>query len=266
MDEKSFDEERIAQGYAKDRPYLHGQVIDCIKEYLYNKEKLQITQRFHHGLDVGCGAGLSTKALKNICDKVTGTDISEEMIKISKALYRNQRFQFQKNKAEDCFAAENTFDIVSAAGVVNWVDREAFLTSLRYMMKEKGFLIIYDFWISDQMKDCASYTDWWRKEYLVEFPKPPRKEDTWQEGDMAPFDFHKKEQLTYELTYSFTMESFIRFMMIQSNVNIQITQGKKTSEDVYRWFQKTLTPVWKNQEHTLIFQGYAWILQLEKAL
>lgn len=61
-DEKSFVEQRIAQGYGKDRPYLHGQVIDYIKEYFYNKEKRQVTQRFHHGLDVGCGAGLSTEA------------------------------------------------------------------------------------------------------------------------------------------------------------------------------------------------------------
>ena len=30
-----------------------------------------------NGLDVGCGTGLSAKALKLICDKVTETDISE---------------------------------------------------------------------------------------------------------------------------------------------------------------------------------------------
>lgn len=60
----SFDYGRIAQGYAKDTPFLHGQVM----ERLTNKMK----KRYQNGLDVGCGAGLSTKALRQICDKAAG--------------------------------------------------------------------------------------------------------------------------------------------------------------------------------------------------
>lgn len=61
MNSKSFDYKRIAEGYAKDRPYLHGQVIERLKR------DLQINGNFANGLDVGCGAGLSTKALRSIC-------------------------------------------------------------------------------------------------------------------------------------------------------------------------------------------------------
>lgn len=48
---------------------------------------MNITPIFSHGLDVGCGAGLSKKALKQVCKKVTGTDISEEMIAMCHLLY-----------------------------------------------------------------------------------------------------------------------------------------------------------------------------------
>ncbi|MDE6687335.1 MAG: class I SAM-dependent methyltransferase, partial [Lachnospiraceae bacterium] len=51
------------------------------------KSDLNIGKNFHNGLDVGCGAGLSTRALKLICDSVTGTDISAEMIQTCKETY-----------------------------------------------------------------------------------------------------------------------------------------------------------------------------------
>lgn len=72
MNNKAFNYKRIAVGY-KDRPFLHKHVMEQLQRDMSSAN-------FHNGLDVGCGAGLSTKALKLICDKVTGTDISEEMI------------------------------------------------------------------------------------------------------------------------------------------------------------------------------------------
>ena len=74
MDKITFDEKRIAEGYMN-RPWLHKKVIERFVS------DCEVTSNFRNGLDVGCGAGLSTKALHLICDRVTGTDISEQMIK-----------------------------------------------------------------------------------------------------------------------------------------------------------------------------------------
>ena len=73
MNNKSFDYKRIAEGY-KDRPFLHKQVMEQLKNDMH-------IDHFQNGLDVGCGAGLSTRGLKLICDNVTGTDISEENLR-----------------------------------------------------------------------------------------------------------------------------------------------------------------------------------------
>ncbi len=61
MNSKSFDSHRIAEGYAK-RPWLHKEVIDRFRRDC----DLADDYMFNSGLDVGCGAGLSTKALKTI--------------------------------------------------------------------------------------------------------------------------------------------------------------------------------------------------------
>lgn len=257
MNNKSFDFERIAQGYAKDRPWLHPQVMERLRE------DLQIKDNFHNGLDVGCGAGLSTKALKLICDKVTGTDISEEMIKVCKVLYPESEYIFEQSAAEATIAEVNTFDIVTAAGVINWVDEEKFLHSLHKVMCDKGLLCIYDFWISDRMKNNEAYTKWYQEKYLKTFPKPPRKEYTWTDANLID-GFRILKQVQYQLTHEFDKDSFIRFMMIQSNVNAQIDAGQKRVEEVKEWFEDTLRDVWASEKHTLIFEGYSWYIELNK--
>lgn len=78
MTPKDFDFRRIAEGY-KNRPFLHKQVIERFQK--------DITDHiFPNGLDIGCGAGLSSKALKLICRHVTGTDISDEMIAVKNSI------------------------------------------------------------------------------------------------------------------------------------------------------------------------------------
>ncbi len=254
MNNKSFDHKRIANGYAKDRPWLHKLVMNKIRS------DCALDKPFKNGLDVGCGAGLSTKALKLICDKVTGTDISGEMIQVCKSLYDSPEFTFYTAKAEETMLPETPYDIVTAAGVVNWVDKDSFLNNMDSVMAKNALLIIYDFWISDKMAGNDAYTKWYHDQYLANFPKPPRKEDIWQQKDL-PDNFFIKNQVTYEMVYEFDMDSFIRFMMIQSNVNARIEGGHKTEKEIHNWMLETLRPIFSNKQRTLIFEGYNWYIE-----
>ena len=254
MNNKSFDHKRIANGYAKDSPWLHKLVMDKVKS------DCTLDKSFKNGLDVGCGAGLSTKALKLICEKVAGTDISDEMIQVCKSLYDTPEFTFYTAKAEETKLPETPYDIVTAAGVVNWVDKDRFLENMDSVMDKCALLIIYDFWISDKMTGNDAYTKWYHELYLANFPKPPRKEDIWQQKDL-PDNFFIKNQVTYEMEHEFDMDSFIRFMMIQSNVNAKIEDGYKTEKEIYGWMSDTLKPIFDNKQRTLIFEGYNWYIE-----
>lgn len=253
MDNKSFDHRRIAEGYAN-RPWLHKQVITQLKE------DCKIHQNFTNGLDVGCGAGLSTKALKLICDRVTGTDISDAMIEVCKELYGEKGYLFYSAAAENTKVPAEPYDIVTAAGMINWVDKDSFLQNMDQVMAAGSLLVIYDFWITDRMVGSDDYTRWYQNEYLLNFPKPPRKENVWTREDVGNC-FRIENQVTYEMQYDFDMAGFIDFMMIQSNVNVQIEAGVKSEEDVRKWMEDTLNIIFKEEKLTVIFEGYSWYIK-----
>ena len=79
-----FTFQRVAKGYANHRPYFHPLVMNRVRQRLNLKDKCE------NALDVGCGTGLSTIALKELVNNVTGIDGSEEMIAVANA-YRDEQ-------------------------------------------------------------------------------------------------------------------------------------------------------------------------------
>lgn len=253
MNTISFNSKRISEGYLN-RPWLHRDIIEIIKR------DLNITTSYQSGLDIGCGAGLSTKALKLICEKVTGTDISSEMINICKETYNDKLFNFYVAKAEETKIPEERYDIITAAGVINWIDKNSFLNNTDKILGPNGIIVIYDFWITDSMIDNPEYTNWYNNKYLNKFPKPPRNENKWTKEEL-PYNYHMLDQIEYTLSYDFSLNDFINFMMIQSNVNVQIENDILSENEVREWMIKSLRPVWKKETETLIFKAYNWYIK-----
>lgn len=254
MKDTDFDFKRIAQGY-KDRPFLHGQVIERFQRDVTDK-------LFENGLDVGCGAGLSCKALKQICRHVTGADLSPEMVAAARELYQDlQGYTFLVSRAEEIPPAKEKYDIVTAAGVIAWVEKVDFLRNLRRNIRTQGYVLIYDFSISDRMQDNADYSLWWHEMYLKEFPKPFRNEQVWTKHDVEPFGFAMLGQVCYDLEYEFDRDTFVRFMMLQSNVNAKIEGEGRAPEEVQEWFKQTLAMIFGGKRRTVFFTGYSWYLR-----
>ncbi len=256
MNNRSFDSHRIAEGYAK-RPWLHKAVIDRFRKDC----GLPDDHVFKNGLDVGCGAGLSTKALKTVCEQVTGTDIAESMVAVCKELYgSDEAYSFYTAPAEETRIPDVKYDVVSAAGMVNWVDEKMFFKNLIEVTEKECYIIIYDFWITNKMKNVPEYTDWYQDKYLKRFPKPPRKENMWTDADL-PDGLKMFKQTDYELVHSFGLDEFIDFMMIQSNVNARIESGEMEELQVRSWMKDTLSEIFKDKDRELVFDGYTWYIK-----
>lgn len=257
MDGRFFDDRRIAKGYAKDRPFLHTQVIDMVKKECIG------SRIFQNGLDVGCGAGLSTRALKALCNEVTGIDISGEMIEEAKTLYTEPGYAFRKGSGEAIPFPDVSVDIISGAGMINWTDRNAFLISAGRVLEKRGILFLYDFWISDRMVENDVYSLWWHDSYRKNFPVASGKKEMpwWSDEDVTSYGFRTVKQTSFYLKWGFTKKEFIRFMMLQSDVNAQTGKEGKTREAIEDWFATTLTPVFQREREFGVFEGYYWLYE-----
>ena len=217
--------------------------------------------KFKNGLDVGCGAGLSTKALRLICDKVTGTDIADSMVEVCRELYgQDSAYTFYVAKAEETIVPDTKYDIVTAAGCINWVDEKKFMANMNEVVEDNGLIVIYDFGITDKMVGSEAYTAWYQDEYLKRFPKPFRKENKWTQADL-PDGFIMEKQTDYDMEYEFELEPFVDFMLIQSNVNAQIESGRVSDDEAGEWMETSLLPIFENGKRQLIFHGYSWYIR-----
>ena len=252
MDHKAFDYKRIAIGY-KERPFLHKNVIELLQREIP-------IQGMERGLDIGCGAGLSSKALKLICNHVTGTDISEHMIEAAREVCNQDGFNFFVCKAEEIPEPEKKYDIVTAAGVIQWIEQEKFLKNLYKIISNSGVLIIYDFWITDRMIGTDEYTDWWNHKYLKKFPRPTRNDKEWTQDEVEKYGFSFTKKMNFEIKVPFNKESFIKFMMIQSNVNAKNEACEISEKEAEIFFRESLETIFDRESKTIMFQGYRWYI------
>ncbi len=249
-----FTFKRVAEGYAKYRPYYHPIVMQRIKKQLETKAK------FQNALDVGCGTGLSSKALLEVAKNVTGIDGSAEMIDVAKKEDKDD-IKYLQSKAEELNFNNNTFDIITLCGSINWIDRTLFLPEAYRVLKNLGWLIIYDNFITDRMTGNARYTDWYNKEYLTRFPKPPRNEDPFTKEESSKYGFELMCSDTYSNQFNLSFNEYIEFMLTQSNVIVATDMGTENIETARAWMKSTLKPILNEKVNAFEFDGYILYLQ-----
>lgn len=97
-----------------------------------------------HILDLGCGQGLSSYLLWQSGYKVTGIDLSEQLISIARARYARENIRFFVGDAEELKFADEEFDaVVSWALVEHLVHVEKAFSEMQRLVKKGGVVIIF---------------------------------------------------------------------------------------------------------------------------
>jgi ubiquinone/menaquinone biosynthesis C-methylase UbiE len=245
-----FNTNTVAEGYSKDRPYLHPEIIQRVKL------KLKLSNKVGYALDVGCGAGLSTIALKEVAKNIVGVDSSEKMIK---SAIQSKNIEYFNYPAEH-LPFRNKFDLVTVAGALNWINRQKFFTEAKNILSKTGVIIVYDIYILGVMEKEKKFKTWYINEYLKRYPKPPRDESqiTSKEAMSYGLEFDSED---YNGEAKFTLDSYIKYMFTQSNITTAINNKVETSESIKKWFASSLVPFFGAHEKTLKFGGYIWYLR-----
>ena len=126
-------EATTALHYAAYRPPLHKAILEKMFTPSENRQ---------HGLDIGCGTGLSCQALALHCNHVIGIDPSMAMLREAEA---QPTISYLNARAERIPLTGNSVDVVTMAGSLSYLERKLLIAELSRICQPDALIAIYDF-------------------------------------------------------------------------------------------------------------------------
>lgn len=248
-----FSSKSAAARYTAGRPYFHPIVIERIKRFL------SLDKPLARALDVGCGTGLSTVALKEIAREIIGVDASAEMIAHAQS---DPRIEYGVASAEKLPFREAEFDLITLSQSFHWLDREKFLKEADWVLRAGGWLVVYDNYISGQMEENADFQTWYREGYLKHYPPPPRTWPAFTAEDSENEDFRLLGKEEYQNNLQLSVAGLVDYLVTQSNVIAAVEGGDEEIGEVRRWLTENIKSLFGEvKKGSFPFSGPIWYLQ-----
>lgn len=247
-----FAHATAAARYARGRPYFHPLVIEMLRARLGSRP-------VGRALDVACGTGQSTLALRALAAEVIGMDISRPMLVAAPC---RPGLYYLAAAAEALPFASATFDGVTVALAFHWFDAGCFLAGARRVLRPGGWLAIYNNGFFGTMRENPAYAEWNRERYLGRYPTPPRHDAPFtDEAAAAGFRFLAREHYANDVT--FAPEELAAYLMTQSNVIAALEEGTEEANAIRAWLLAELGPLFPGPRATFPFGGDFWLLRRE---
>lgn len=130
-----FAEPWVPARYAAGRPDVHRPVAERIAR------RVAPAGRLARAADVGCGTGLSLRALGCCADHIVGVEPSAPMLAEASAAGSPD---LVRGCAERMPLAAGSLDLLTIACAWHWCDAGAFLAEATRILRPGGWLVIYD--------------------------------------------------------------------------------------------------------------------------
>ncbi len=244
LKESLYDSERLARGYAYDRPPVHQAVITAMREHL--------PQGFNRALDVGCGAGLSTAALAPLTCCAYGIEPVENMLKHRRAV--TDRANFVAARAEHLPFAANTFDLLTAAGSLNYANLDLFFPEAVRLLTNEGVLVIYDFSEGRRLRGDERLERWYAT-FKQRYPSPPgyAMEVCALSYERYGLSLHAYHEI--EVAVPLNLDRYLRYALSETCVELAIARG--IDEFAIRtWCNETLSKIFDPNPREVLFDAY----------
>lgn len=243
-----FGTEDMAAGYATSRPAVHPRVIERVYGQLGRTEPFQLA------LDIGCGAGVSTKALTGFARERVGLEPMEAMLKWASRLVPGAGFVV--GTAEAIPLRDHCADLITAAGSLNYANLELFSPEAARVLTRHGVLVIYDFSPGRSFRDSTGLEDWFSR-FSDRYPSPVNEgrnlTPTTLEEMITGFRVRSHEE--FEIGIPLTRVRYVDYMMTETNVAAAVRNGAIRAE-IESWCTETLSLVWDQTEREVLFRGY----------
>jgi len=247
-----FDHERVAEGYATARPYLHPEVFARVRRLLDARAPVA------SALDVGCGTGLSSVALLALAREVVGVDGSIAMVRRAR---RVAGVRYAASVAERLPFADGSFDLVVACGSIDWVDRARFLPEAARVLRPGGALVPLDFGDRGASDEAPALEAWYRRVFGARFPFPPARDPFVTADEAVRHGFAAPVRHDFETTWSFTPRQYASFLMTESSIVAAVEYGERRASEIDTWLESEVRGLFGDAARRIRFGGYVQVLR-----
>ncbi len=224
-----FIHDSAAERYARGRTFFHPSAIDQLADLPGIRGGL--------GLDLGCGTGLSSRALAGLCRRVIGMDPSRSMIERAAP---SDRVDYVVATAESVPSRAASFDVITLCQVAHWLDWKAFLSEAGRVVRPKGWVVVYDHYFDlDAVDANARFGVWLHQSYGERYPRPARhmtpveSPGAWDAGG-----FRLRHQERYETSVNWSHEELIDYLTTQSKVIAAMEDGDESMAQARSWLAR----------------------------
>ena len=225
----------IGVQYARGRPYHHPRALARALTMLG-------VQRADRALDVACGTGMSTVALREVANVVVGVDRSPDMLGIAATA---TGVAVVRAAAERLPFPDATFDAVTVSSGVHWFDQPAFFAEVDRLLRPSGWVALYDHYFIGEMVDVPEFPEWARVA-LDRYPLPPRNHQVGDPRAQTPNGFDLVGDEFYADDIAMTQEQFVDYQLSISNFVAAGERGAPQSE-LRDWLTTTTAPFYATE-------------------
>jgi SAM-dependent methyltransferase len=203
-----FGSELAARRYASGRLDVHAEFARRIAGGLGGRTPGRT-------LDIGCGTGLSTRALAAL-GPVVGIDISAPMLREAP-----RSLPLVRGRAERLPFAAASFDLVAMGSAFHWCEPAPLGTEVRRVLAAGGHLAVFDHYIMGRIEGEPRFAAWFEA-YKRRFRRPPRHPafDAAREAGFVPV---ARERFEHDLPQS--LDALVGYVTSQSNVLAAVGAG-----------------------------------------
>ncbi len=246
-----YQSPRLATGYAFHRPPVHPRIMAKLRE------QLALTKPFKRALDIGCGAGLSTAALTPIAELLVGLEPIANMLAHHTAVARNAHFMVAQ--AEQLPFAAQSFDLLTAAGSLNYADLNRFLPEAVRVLTAAGVLVIYDFSEARRLCNSRALEDWYER-FVERFPAPPGYAMDVPTLAYSRYGLELSFYTEFEVAVPMTHQSYLQYALSEARVERAILNGAGEN-DIRTWCSRTLDDIFDERPLDVLFDAYLAVVR-----
>jgi SAM-dependent methyltransferase len=243
--ENPFLDRATAERYARSRPDLSSHAVAALESVLAAPVDLAV--------DVGCGTGYSTRALRSVARRVVGIDSSAAMIAAAEG---SDGVEYRVGDAGSIPMGDGSCGLMAAGLSFHWFDRDAFLAEARRVLEPDGRLALWNAGCAGRGEPGVDAWAWFGGPYLRENPSPPRDARPFGDDEARAAGFEAVARVRLEQTLAFTRDAFVDFLTTQSNVIERVRGNPELLAQAVDRLRRETEPFFRGGTTEWLFAGW----------